>query len=408
MTIKRKLGLAGILLSAAMAFGVPSFARAETEKNSKTDITESKSKPEILASFEYPSHREGYKGKIFTYDLWSDGKISQADKESVEFSNRWYYDIDGDGKFGEAEKQFLKKGKLVYMHENFNRIANDEVRKAFGSLINEKEDKEILNHLEIELEKEKYSEKLKESEELNNQYESIEKGEYSPKAKENEKLKIQEKIIIEHAPLAEPARESAKKESPLGFIAGGKVSFPKFLEGRGLYGAELGVKLGRVGIVGNISGAQSKNIQNTEEKLKCDVYFKGTEDIKNFLSAGIAVEYHQPITDRLSAVVGVGGNLENYTRQGTATLVERTAYGDDVINSNTDSFSEKDFTGKIYAGPSVKITDWLRLNANIGYETDFNKKNLDNKGFYASLRTIISPQKRNQEKKNSKINYLNR
>ena len=384
MTIKRKLGLAGILLSAAMVFGVPSFARAETEK--KSEITESKSKPEILASFEYPSHREGYKGKIFTYNLWSDGKISQAGKEGVEFSNRWYYDIDGDGKFGEAEKQFLKQGKLVYMHPEFNKIANDEIRKAFDSSINEKNEKEkreILNHLEIELEKEKYSQETE----------------------ENQELKIQEKIIIEQAPLAEPqkeikeesTKETAKKESPFGFIIGSKVSFPKFLEGRGLYGAELGVKLGRFGIVGNISGAQSKNIQNTEEKLKCDVYFKGTEDIKNFLSAGIAVEYHQPITNRLSAVIGVGGNLENYTRQGTATLVERTAYGDDVINSNTDSFSEKDFTGKIYAGPSVKITDWLRLNANIGYETDFNKKNLDNKGFYANIRTIISPQNKHKK-----------
>ena len=398
MIIKRKLGLAGILLSAAMVFGVPSFARAETEK--KSEITESKSKPEILASFEYPSHREGYKGKIFTYNLWSDGKISQAGKEGVEFSNRWYYDIDGDGKFGEAEKQFLKQGKLVYMHEDFNKIANDEIREAFGSSINEKNEKEkreILNHLEIELEKEKYSQETEENEEL-----GIEKGEYSPKAEENEELGIENFALLRKETQKkeikeESTKETAKKESPFGFIIGSKVSFPKFLEGRGLYGAELGVKLGRFGIVGNISGTRDKNIQNTEEKLKCDVYFKGTEDIKNFLSAGIAVEYHQPITDRLSAVVGVGGNLENYTRQGTATLVERTAYGDDVINSNTDSFSEKDFTGKIYAGPSVKITDWLRLNANIGYETDFNKKNLDNKGFYANIRTIISPQNKHKK-----------
>ena len=221
MTIKRKLGLAGILLSAAMAFGVPSFARAETEKNSKTDITESKSKPEILASFEYPSHREGYKGKIFTYDLWSDGKISQADKESVEFSNRWYYDIDGDGKFGEAEKQFLKQGKLVYMHEDFNKIANDEIRKAFGSSINEKNEKEkreILNHLELELEKEKYSEKLKESEELNNQYESIEKGEYSPKAEENEELGIEN--AFKQALLNKPEKGLACKHEWMKDIGG--------------------------------------------------------------------------------------------------------------------------------------------------------------------------------------------
>ncbi len=167
MAIKRKrLGLAEILLGGLVAFSSPNFIRAQ-EQNSK---------PEITDTFGYKSHRKGYEGKVFKYNLWSDGTISQADKPGVKFSQRWFYDIDGDGKFGNVERKAIKSGKLVYMHPDFNEIANEEIRnavkKAYEDLILERQEKEKLSQ-ELELKREKYEQEI---EELKGRYE--EKLEY--------------------------------------------------------------------------------------------------------------------------------------------------------------------------------------------------------------------------------------
>ncbi len=78
---------------------------------------------EKLAEFEYQSNRpDENKGKTFEYELWSDGTISQKDKPSVTFSQNWRYDSDA-------------KGIMTWMHDEFNEKANNQIKDAFGSLI---------------------------------------------------------------------------------------------------------------------------------------------------------------------------------------------------------------------------------------------------------------------------------
>lgn len=125
MAKRKRLGLAGLLLAGAMSVFTP-----------KVNAEENISQPKIIATFEYESNRPEYGGQIFVYNLWNDGKISQAYPKvepEPEFAQRWFYDIDGDGKFGSAEVDAIKSGKLIYMHPEFNEIANEEIRKAFGS-----------------------------------------------------------------------------------------------------------------------------------------------------------------------------------------------------------------------------------------------------------------------------------
>lgn len=177
-----------------------------------------------------------------------------------------------------------------------------------------------------------------------------------------------------------------KEKAPISIILGARKGFGK----GGLYGAEIGMKFGRFALVGNMSSRSDINLQDIEEEMIRNVYFQGREDLKDFSSIGASLEYHQPIAKGVSGVIGIGGNLENYTREVQENLVRKTDTGESLLASNTSSLSEKEFVGNIYIGPSFKITKWLELNPNIGYEKSFKKNGLKERGAYVNLRVILS------------------
>ena len=420
---KRKLGLAGLLLTGAMSFLTPKLSAQPENVDSL---------PKTIATFEYQSNRPEpeYSGKTFTYNfnVMSDGTfyITQEDpkvEQKPRFAQRWFWDVDGDGKFGDAEINAMKSGKLVYMHPEFNKIANSQTKKIFETLIAEKEESDkTINELEERL---KYTHK---TEDVSVQYEApaqIIKEKETPKTtiktpkkdlikpslekpalpepilpeeytkEEYTKMPeecVEPKEITEPVKPIKPAKEKIKESHPVSFIIGGRFG-PE-----SLYGFETGLKYNRLALVADVNKRADKNILNVNEELINDVYFKGREDIKDFLSIGASLEYHQPITKWLSGVIGAGANKETYTRVGEATLVKRNNGEESIINSNTQSFSESELSGKVYGGPSFKLTEGLRLNVNLGYEFGFKEKGLEGRGAYFNLRAIISGNNKNKNK----------
>ncbi|MCX6747096.1 MAG: hypothetical protein NTU63_03100 [Candidatus Pacearchaeota archaeon] len=131
MANKKRLCLAGLLLVGAASILAPNI---HAEDNNL-------SKPKIIATFEYESHRPKYKDIVFKYNLLSDNTISQADKPTVKFvktQQGWAYDIDADGKFSDAELNAIKSGKLVYMHPEFNKIADSKLKESLVQAVTEK------------------------------------------------------------------------------------------------------------------------------------------------------------------------------------------------------------------------------------------------------------------------------
>ena len=126
----KRLGLAGLLGCASLL--LPNFTHAQDTKK----ISVENDSPQIIATFEYESNRPEpeYNGKTFGYNVLIDGSISQADKPEVKFESLWFWDVNGDGKFGEAEKKALESGKLVYMHEDFNKLANEQLKKILNKM----------------------------------------------------------------------------------------------------------------------------------------------------------------------------------------------------------------------------------------------------------------------------------
>jgi len=182
------------------------------------------------------------------------------------------------------------------------------------------------------------------------------------------------------------SHSNQKENAPLSVILGARKGFGS----NGLYGGEFGIKYNKFALVGNISSRSDINLQNTEEEMLRNVYFRAREDLKDFSSVGASLEYHQPLAKGVSGVIGIGGNLESYTRKIEEKLVRRTDSEESLLASNTSSIPEKEFVGNIYAGPSFKITKWLSLNPNIGYEKAFKKGGLKERGAYVNLRAILS------------------
>ncbi len=186
--------------------------------------------------------------------------------------------------------------------------------------------------------------------------------------------------------VAYASRSQQKEKAPLSIILGARKGFG----GSGLYGGELGIKYKRFALVGNMGSRSDINLQDTEEEMFRNVYFQGREDLKDFSSFGASLEYHQPIAKGVSGVIGIGGNFESRTRKIEENLVRRIDGEETLLASNISSVPEKEFVWNVYAGPSFKITKWLELNPNIGYEKAFKKNGLKERGMYANLRAILS------------------
>lgn len=196
MNKSKKLGLAGLLLLGATSVFSP-----------RIDAKPAEDKPAVLDNFDYASHRKGYEGKIFNYDLLSNGTASQTDKKNVNIEPIWFYDIDNDGKFGKAEMDAIKAGIPIFMHQAFNDIANAKVRKF----------------LEIATEYSSLKEKLKDAEKNS----GTQKEFYEKRISELEaKLKeYQAQNPVQNTQQAEIPKTENKTANPIYLIFGADSNF---------------------------------------------------------------------------------------------------------------------------------------------------------------------------------------
>jgi len=190
--------------------------------------------------------------------------------------------------------------------------------------------------------------------------------------------------------IANTANLNQKEKTPVSLILGARAGTNK----NKTYGGELGLKYGRFALTGYFGSRQNMNLQSTEEELFEGIYFQGNEDLKDFSSAGISLEYHHPFSKKISGVIGIGGGLEKYTREIEENLIRREQGKESPLASNINSISEKESFGNVYIGSSFKITDWLKLNPIVGYEKNFGKGDL-NGGGYIGLRMIFPFSRKN-------------
>lgn len=323
-----------------------------------------------IATFEYDSNRPGYEGQTFEYDIMTDGSrlwISQTDEEDVNILLRGFYDINDNKEFDEAELKQIESDNFIYMHPEFNEIVNsilgNKLEEQIRGQERQREGQERPHYHMPQTRKDKDKTVPESQKEQDLHVPEVPQPETPLEAPQNQ-----------YASERETQSEEGSNQSDLALILGWRG--PGFEGDDGMYGGEAGIKYGRFALVGNVSGRADRNVKDINENLTNGIYFKGKEDLTNFLSLGGTLEYHQPIiTPWLDGVLGAGLNLESYTRKGEAKIIRENG---EVINSNTGSTSERDLSGELYLGPSIKFTDWLNFNFNMGGAYNFNKGDWEN------------------------------
>lgn len=308
----KRLGLAGLVLG-GLSVLTPNIAHAN----------DNSSQPKIIATFEYESHRPEpeYKDKKFRYDIWSDGTISQEGKPRVKFSKIWFYDVDGDGKFGKAECDMLKSGKLIYMHPEFNRITNSELKNALEGILNEMELKDYLHNKIMELGREK----------------------------ETEKAEIPEEKIV----------PEGKVKTYWDFIiqANSNLATDSFGGSFGIRASPFKNKNIGLGALLDFGIGGNKTVDFYSETFSNGRTFSGMIEEKDVLLAGASAELQ-------FANLIIGGGLD-YCNSIIKTD-ESIKEGGEVLKSNTNSTPTRQVFGKVYAGFEVPINNW-RVGAVAGY-----------------------------------------
>ena len=363
-------------LALALAFGAGK-ARAEEQF---------KQEPKIIASFEYNSHRPEpeYFGKKFMYNIWSDNTISQADKPRVKFSQIWFYDVDGDGKFGKAELDMLKSGKLIYMHPEFNKIANSEIRSALEAMLleakkgggTEKVLKDVLSELPdraLALEEQELSKKEKKP--LPTPLSTIEMGDVKKEQikkepPEYEKIKLPlpeieepdvsleppkyEKIKL---PLPEPPKETEKK-SYFSIITQG-TSNEKFDSYTGSLGLRFNFneEIGLSALL-DLGFGLDKLTDSYSAPLSAGRTASGTITDTNKLSIGGSLE-----TQLGPFVIGGGIDYKIWIKNVVEQILDCSGR---VVKSNTNSIPNRQVFGKGYLGVEFQPTDGWKLGAILG------------------------------------------
>lgn len=338
MIKKAIAGLVLLTLGGAHALAENSFKEIKNTKNSE---------PEIISTFEYESHRKGYEKDVFRYNLWSDGTISQADKLKVEFAQRWFYDIDGDGKFGEAEAKAIKSGKLIYMHPEFNKIANQQLEKIL---------KNIKLKEKIEIGERKYPSWLAEKKIY--EFNEIEKRTTIQTKQQSEVLKRKE-------------QKKLQKDGRLSLILRGTAdtNFNNFGGGIGLQYTPI-KNLG-VSILANFSKSKDENISYTQTPAFKDIYGEIRKDEINSFSIGPSFELQiGPL------FIGGGFNYWNWIEKTEEKIIKST----EVKKSNINSVPNSKIFGNMYTGLEFKFKNF-GLGASMGYDTK--------EGPYVGARTTI-------------------
>ncbi|MCK9568115.1 hypothetical protein M0R72_04145 [Candidatus Pacearchaeota archaeon] len=314
--------------------------------------------PEVIATFEYTSHRpeKEYNGKTYQYNILSDGTICQADKPNVKFAQTWFYDVDGDDKFTEVDLTAHKEGKLVYMHPDFNKKANIETKKILENMV-QKMKVESNNYTNSFTDAEKDYNSNGKTDSLENQpsreiSEGI-RGYYSQKdlgLKENNyKTKLDESII------------SKEKVKPVwSLIVGANVNsdFDK-------YGLSLGARVNPfknekigLGLTADVGFGLDKEIDSQRISLSRGKEFVGKINEIDNRSFGLSAEMQL-----YNFIVGGGFDYSKHISETNEKVIK----GEEVLESNTNSVSEGKVYGKGYIGLEFQPTEKFGVGATVGY-----------------------------------------
>jgi len=326
------------LITAGLLTGLTGIVSAQEKKQATT-----------IYNFDYASHRTGYQGKIFNYNLLSDGSASQTDKNGVSIEPIWFWDIDNDGKFGEAEKRALKSGIQIYMNPAFNDAANAkfwEMASEYSSL----------------------KEKLKQTERGS---EARDKANHELIGKYEKDLKDLRDQIAAGAPKEAtpnasspnpnvPEAQKKKSDLELYFDASGTTNA---IGGRaGLRGKVAGM----FGMGVSVSGAYGfpETIESvTTQPTSTGRYFSGSITNENRIKIGADLELYLG-DDNGSLFCGVGPAVWIY---GQRTSEELRDSSNNVVKSNTNNEIKVTPSLDAYIGYNIK---WFRFL--VGWDS-FNK-----------------------------------
>ncbi len=374
---KKRLGLAGLVLGGALSLLSPAYA----QDKEKVEIESENTSSEIIATFQYDSHRAGYEGKspFLTYNIWSDNTISREGSDA-RFAPIWFWDVDGDGEFGDAEIEAMKSGKLVYMHPAFNKIANRKLRramrKAFGyhkpsDFKYEKIPEEVsLEPPKVQEHEVPLAESLPETAE---EEEKTEKVVLPETAEEEEKT---EKVVLPETALPEYTEKERKtKSTPVSLIFGAN-SNAKFDSFGGTFGVRVNPfknkKIG-LGALMDVGGALDKQIDTYSRTFSNGRTFYGELNDKDIFSIGGSLEFqYGPL------FFGGGIDSERFIRE---VIEQIRSVNGNVLKSNTNSVSDRQVFGKIYGGGGIPIGKRknLRIEGLLGYDAS--------EGFYYGIRS---------------------
>jgi len=350
-----------------------------------------------LESFDYASHRnvpaidgKSHMGEIHSYSLLPDATIAELNKKGVKILPMWFYDIDNDGKFGQAEKDAMKKGIPIFMHEEFNNIANAKIRKS------------LERFLEITIEYNSLREKMEQ--ESKNSKEGSEKLRFDYEEKksklEADILQLEANILelrkdytsydssvqknIEQksqSPISDNSQKKEKGYTLVSLIAQGNTDFAF-----DNFGGSLGVRVNpfknkEIGFGAGIDVGfgLDKLVDSYYDVLTERLATSGSITDTSRLSLGASAEMQfGPF------VVGAGADYRTAISKSVANIIK-----DGVITkSNSDSTPSNKVYGRVYGGLELPITSAWKIGAVCGYD--------DGNGPYFGVRSVF---RLNQPKK---------
>ncbi|MDO8528485.1 MAG: hypothetical protein Q7S06_01175 [Nanoarchaeota archaeon] len=190
-----------------------------------------------------------------------------------------------------------------------------------------------------------------------------------------------------------PKAPKAKRNAPIEIILGARIVVPtytlqneqevrEFNLAHGLYGGELGIKIGKYfGLTGNISAGLDRRVTDVKEAFD-EVMFPGIYgitkgDMTKFLSLGISAEGYIPFSDFFSWLISLGINTQSSTY-----TVENSKTGPSGIIGVPSFDKPKDnrlISLSAATGAELKFSDGIRASALVGAQVPFKQdaKNLD-------------------------------
>ncbi len=354
--------------------------------------SEDKKEPfKLEAIKDYRSHRNApkvdggkcYEGVPFSYDGVLKGgfvQFVQSDEQGVHIIPIWAYDIDNDGKIGEAEEKAIKKGIPIYMHEEFNKKANEAVRNQFLKHVAEyralKEEYESLSETSRRDKEEirKYQEKVnkleaglkKEGQALGLGERELMRGVHMPDVPKEEKPVVES---LDQRKCYLPPRDKKKgdqTQSPSGeernlyFIGQVKTNFSD------IFGAGLGLGIGneklRIDATADFALGLDKNKDSYNDVLGAGLRASGSVIDTNRWSIGGKLGARIGITPEIGLDVGAGLDYIQSITKSKVNIFKN----DELMKSNIDSIPNRRAFAKIYGGLEAGTKN-LKARADLEY-----------------------------------------